>query len=76
MKAAVGDRLVIKGHNVGDVDRGAEILEIHGEDGGAPYLVRWSDDGREGLANVAEGPRRQHAHERRHRRPIAASVDR
>lgn len=49
MKAAVGDRLVINGHHVGDADRDAEILEVHGQDGGAPYLVRWSDDGREGL---------------------------
>ena len=33
MRASVGDRLVIKGHNVGDHDRDAEILEVHGEEG-------------------------------------------
>jgi hypothetical protein len=49
MKAAVGDRLVIKGHYVGQPDRDAEILEVHGDDGAPPYLVRWSDDGHEGL---------------------------
>jgi hypothetical protein len=49
MKARVGDRLVIKGHHVGDIERDAEILEVHGDDGGPPYLVRWSDDGHEGL---------------------------
>jgi hypothetical protein len=49
MRAAVGDRLVIKGHHVGEPDRDAEILELHGEDGGPPWLVRWGDDGHEGL---------------------------
>lgn len=48
MKAAVGDRLMIKGHHVGDAERDAEILEVHGPDGGPPYLIRW-DDGAEGL---------------------------
>jgi Zn-dependent protease len=49
MRAAVGDRLVIKGHHVGEPDRDAEILEVHGDDGGPPWLVRWSEDGHEGL---------------------------
>ena len=48
-RAVVGDRLVIKGHHVGDPDRDAEIIELHGEDGGPPWVVRWSDDGHEGL---------------------------
>jgi hypothetical protein len=26
-----------------------EILEVRGEQGGPPYLVRWSSDGHEGL---------------------------
>jgi hypothetical protein len=49
MRAEVGDRLVIKGHHVGERDRDAEILEVHGEDGGPPFRVRWNDDGHEGL---------------------------
>ncbi len=49
MKAAVGDKIVVKGHRVGEPDRDAEVLEVHGTDGGPPYLVRWSDDGHEGL---------------------------
>jgi hypothetical protein len=49
MQAAIGDRLVIKGHHVGEPDRDAKILEVRGEDGGPPWLVRWSDDGHEGL---------------------------
>jgi len=49
MRAAVGDRLVIKGHHVGEHDRDAEILEVRGTDGGPPWFVKWSDDGHEGL---------------------------
>jgi len=48
MHAQKGDRLVIRGHHVGELDRDGEILEV-GEHGGPPYLVRWSDDGHEGL---------------------------
>ena len=46
MKAKVGDELVVKGHHVGDKDRRGVITEVHGEDDGPPYLVRW-DDGHE-----------------------------
>jgi hypothetical protein len=49
MQASVGDRLVIKGHHVGEPDRAAEIIEVRGVDGGPPFLVRWDDDGHEGL---------------------------
>lgn len=49
MQAKVGDRIVIKGHRVGEPDRDAEILEVQGEDDGPPFLVRWSDDGHVGL---------------------------
>jgi hypothetical protein len=49
MQAKVGDRLVIKGHHVGEHDRDAEILEVRGKDGGPPYLVRWEADGHETL---------------------------
>jgi hypothetical protein len=49
MKAAVGDKIVVRGHHVGEPDRDAEVLEVHGADGEPPYLVRWADDGHEGL---------------------------
>jgi hypothetical protein len=49
MKASVGDRLIIKGHHVGEPDRNAEIIEVRGEASGPPYLVRWDEDGHEGL---------------------------
>lgn len=43
MKAQVGDELIVKGLHVGDPDRQGVITEVHGKDGGPPYLVRWSD---------------------------------
>jgi hypothetical protein len=49
MQASPGDRIVIKGHRVGQPDRDCEVLEVRGENGGAPYLVRWGDTGHEGL---------------------------
>jgi hypothetical protein len=49
MRAEVGDRVVIKGHHVGEPDRDAEVLEVHGAEGAPPWLLRWSDDGHEGL---------------------------
>jgi len=49
MRAAAGDRLVVKGHRVGEHDREALILNVQGDDGSPPYLVRWEDDGHEGL---------------------------
>jgi hypothetical protein len=54
MHAAAGDRLVIKGHHVGDPDKDALIIEVRGENGAPPWLVQWSDDGHEGL--VFPGP--------------------
>jgi len=45
MRANVGDRIVVRGHKVGEHDRDGEILEVHGEDGAPPYVVRWASDG-------------------------------
>ena len=49
MQANVGDRIVIKGHRIGEPDRDCEVLEVHGADGGPPFLVRWEDSGHETL---------------------------
>ena len=54
MQANVGDRIVVKGHHVGDHDVDCEVLEVRGSDGGPPYRVRWSDSGHEAL--VVPGP--------------------
>jgi hypothetical protein len=71
MRASVGDRLVIKGHNVGAPDKDGEVLEVHGEDGAPPWLIRWSDDGHEGLffpGPDAEVEHFRHGGRRAHRR--------
>ena len=49
MKARTGDRIVIQGHRIGEPERDGEVLEVHGADGGPPFLVRWSADGHEAL---------------------------
>jgi Domain of unknown function (DUF1918) len=51
--ACVGDRLVIRGRVNHEPIRAGEIIEVHGKDGGPPYLVRW-EDGRTSL--VYPGP--------------------
>ena len=69
MKANVGDRLVIKGHHVGEPDRDAEIIEVRGDDGAPPYLVRWADDGHEGLFYPGSDASIEHFPTRRRHRP-------
>jgi hypothetical protein len=69
MRAAAGDRLVIKGHHVGEPDRDAEILEVRGADGAPPYFVRWSDDGHEGLFFPSTDASVEHFPHRRGPRP-------
>ena len=49
LRAQRGDRLVISGHGLGEVERDAEVLEARGAGGGAPFLVRWEDNGHETL---------------------------
>ncbi|HSJ34252.1 MAG TPA: DUF1918 domain-containing protein [Acidimicrobiia bacterium] len=60
MKAKVGDRLVVEGHRVGEVKRSALILEVRGEHGEPPYLVRWSDDEHEALVFPGSDARIEH----------------
>lgn len=45
MQASVGDRIVIKGHHLGEPERDCEVLEVRGTNGGPPYLVLWDDTG-------------------------------
>jgi Domain of unknown function (DUF1918) len=45
MRASVGDRIVVRGHRVGEPNRDCEVLELCGPDGGSPYVVRWGDSG-------------------------------
>jgi hypothetical protein len=48
MQAAAGERILIRGKTVDNPDRHGEILEVRGEKGAPPYLVRF-DDGHEAL---------------------------
>lgn len=41
--AAVGDRIVVRGRQLGEPARRAVVLEVRGDDGGPPYLVQWTD---------------------------------
>ncbi|HET9947574.1 MAG TPA: DUF1918 domain-containing protein [Longimicrobiales bacterium] len=47
LRADPGDRLVIRGHHVGELERDGEIVEVLGEDGAPPFVVRWEDSGRQ-----------------------------
>jgi hypothetical protein len=48
MRASKGDRLISRGHVVGQPDRDAKILDVLGPDGAPPYVVEWADDGHTG----------------------------
>jgi len=48
MHAVTGERLIIHGKQVGQAERRGEIIEVRGDDGAPPYLVRF-DDGHESL---------------------------
>jgi hypothetical protein len=54
MKAEVGDRLIMESVHVSGPRRVGVILELRHRDGTPPYVVRWLDDGHEGL--VFPGP--------------------
>ena len=43
LQASVGDRLHVHSHTVGVTDKIALILEVRGEQGAPPYLVRFPD---------------------------------
>ena len=43
--AEPGDRLVIRGHRQGEPERDGEIVEVLGDGGASPFVVRWEEDG-------------------------------
>lgn len=49
MRARAGDTLTVRSHHIGEADQEAEILEVRGEKGEPPFLVRWMTDGHEAL---------------------------
>ena len=68
LTAEPGDRLVVHGHHLGEHGRDAEILEVRGADGGAPFLVRWADTGQETLVYPGSDAAVEHIVRRRRRR--------
>jgi hypothetical protein len=54
MRAQPGDWLLVEGRTDQLRSRRGEIREVHGSDGQPPYLVKWLEDGHEGL--VFPGP--------------------
>jgi hypothetical protein len=48
MQAQEGDRLLVRGATVGQPDRAGTIVDVRGEGGDPPYVVRF-DDGTEHL---------------------------
>jgi hypothetical protein len=48
MRATVGDELHVHSKSVGLHEQQGEIIEVRGEDGQPPYIVRFSD-GHQGL---------------------------
>ena len=54
MRAHSGDWLIVKGRFNSSAARRAIVLEAHGPEGSAPFLVRWIESGDEAL--VFPGP--------------------
>lgn len=52
--------------HLGEPVREGEIVEVHGPEGGPPYLVRWSDTGHESLVFPGPDARIQHRDGARH----------
>lgn len=48
MHAQVGDNLVAESNRVDAPAKRGEIIEVRGEGGSPPYVVKW-DDGHQGL---------------------------
>lgn len=49
MEARVGDRIVVRSTHQGESERTGRVLEVRGEGGGPPYVVRWDADGHTGV---------------------------
>ena len=62
LRAEPGDRLAIKSRKLSGYERDGEILEVLGQDGQPPYLVRWSDTGREAITRPGSDAYVDHLH--------------
>jgi hypothetical protein len=68
MQAAVGDTITVRAVHQGESDRHGTVIEIHGEDGQPPYVVKWQDD-HESLFFPAAGTVVEHHPARTHSKP-------
>lgn len=44
MHAEAGDKIFVHGRRVGDPERSGVIIDVRGDDGAPPYIVRWDND--------------------------------
>jgi hypothetical protein len=68
LTAQPGDRLVVHSHYLGQPGRDAEILEVRGANGRAPFLVRWADTGQVTLVYPGNDATVDHIVKRRRQR--------
>jgi hypothetical protein len=54
MRAKAGDEVVVRRRRFADEDRLGTIMEVHGDNGRQPYLIRWQD-GHECLVSPSSG---------------------
>ncbi|WP_030172107.1 DUF1918 domain-containing protein [Spirillospora albida] len=66
MKANVGDWVIVRGHHVGEPDRKALIVEVHGGDGEPPYVVEWDDGHSSTFFPAADAVIERHRESRSH----------
>lgn len=62
MQAHTGDRIIIRGKTVETPDRHGTILEVRGDDGNPPYLVKF-EDGHETIVYPGSDFVIEHAHD-------------
>jgi nucleotide-binding universal stress UspA family protein len=60
MQVSVGDRIIVRGHRIGEPDRDCEVLEVRDQGGTPPYLVRWEDTGHQALLYPGPDAKVQH----------------
>ena len=62
MKATVGDRIIVRSRHLDQPERAGEVIEVHGPDGGPPYLVQWEDTEHEAVFVPGPDCYIEHAH--------------
>lgn len=63
-QGAIGDRLIVKAHHVGESPRTGIVLEVLGEPDHVHYRVRWDEDGHESIFTPSNDVTFKHATDR------------